>query len=325
MKYLILILPLLALPLAALAQGNSTDFVALTNIPALNEVGNAINTPEGLSLFLNNIYRLAIGAAAVVAVLQIMRAGIMYMGSDSGFAEKKEAKNLIGLAIGGLILVLSPVIVFSIINPEILSLKIGGEEGINGLKTELRETAPPPADGGTSGAGNGTVAPPSVIPNTGEVNTACRQFRDGDSLPANDSTAEACCSYQQSPTLSCAAAWSYTTTPPQHFCRCEFKGIITQQITYQTYYLYNSAQNKSVAQGLVPRDKTRVDTYVASCTSAGGQVKYESAATFFERRLKECPADTGVNSAKTYSNGGTSGNFTQYQCEDRKAKCEYRR
>ncbi|GEM_PF-5941669 len=115
---------LVSLPLLALAA-EGTDFVPLTNIPVLFDTGNAINTPEGLSIFLNNIYKVCIGVAAVIAVLQIMRAGIMYMGGDS-VTEKKDAKNLIAMSIGGLILVLSPVIVFSIINPEILSLEIGG-------------------------------------------------------------------------------------------------------------------------------------------------------------------------------------------------------
>ena len=127
MKHLTALLGLIALitlPLLALAA-EGTDFVPLTNIPVLFDTGNAINTPEGLSIFLNNIYKVCIGVAAVIAVLQIMRAGIMYMGGDS-VTEKKDAKNLIAMSIGGLILVLSPVIVFSIINPEILSLEIGG-------------------------------------------------------------------------------------------------------------------------------------------------------------------------------------------------------
>ncbi len=140
MKYLLLLLALLIIPSFALAQATSTGFVPLTNIPLLTETGN----PFSLESFLNGLYRIAIGAAAVIAVLQIMRAGIMYMGGDS-VTEKKEAKNLIGLAIGGLILVLSPVIVFSIINPEILSLKIGN---IEDLKVEL------------------TPSPPIVLPST---------------------------------------------------------------------------------------------------------------------------------------------------------------
>lgn len=141
MKYFAL-LALTFLPLLALAQATDTSFVPLTNIPVLFETGKAITTPEGLSLFLNNVYKICIGIAAVVAVLQIMRAGIMYMGSESGFAEKKEAKNLIALSIGGLILVLAPTIVFSIINPDILTLKI---KGIDALKVEPRTIAPLPS------------------------------------------------------------------------------------------------------------------------------------------------------------------------------------
>lgn len=114
---------LLFIPVLAFANVDA-DFVPLTNIPGLLETGRTVVGPEGLSSFLNSIYRICIGAAAVIAVLQIMRAGIMYMGGDS-VTEKKDAKNLIALSIGGLILVLSPVIVFSIINPRILDLEIG--------------------------------------------------------------------------------------------------------------------------------------------------------------------------------------------------------
>ncbi|KND46882.1 MAG: hypothetical protein AB199_00420 [Parcubacteria bacterium C7867-004] len=123
MKYIpLLVLALfISTPLIAGAAVD-TSFVPLTqNAPFLEGLGKSSSLP----LFLNNLYRICIGLAAVIAVLQIMRAGIMYMGGDS-FTEKKEAKNLIAMAIGGLILVLSPVVVFSIINPDILSLKIGG-------------------------------------------------------------------------------------------------------------------------------------------------------------------------------------------------------
>jgi hypothetical protein len=139
MKYALFILALLVIPALALAQDSSGGFVPLTNIPALYQTGNAFD----LSQFLNTLYRICIGAAAVIAVLQIMRAGIMYMGGDS-VTEKKEAKNLIGLSIAGLILVLSPVIVFSLVNPEILSLKIGRIEELNvDLATSTASTTTP--------------------------------------------------------------------------------------------------------------------------------------------------------------------------------------
>jgi len=155
MKYLtpaLAFLTLLLLPASVFAAETvNTQFVSLTNIPRVFDAGTVLNTPEGLSAFLNNIYRASIGIAAVIAVLQIMRAGVMYMGGDS-VTEKKEAKNLIGLAIGGLILVLSPVIVFSIINPRILDLKI---EGINDLDVDYRAV---------TGGGGGGTNPPVVTP-----------------------------------------------------------------------------------------------------------------------------------------------------------------
>lgn len=236
MKYFAYLVLFLGLPLLALAQG--TDFVPLTNIPAISEVGNAINTPDGLALFLNNIYKLCIGVAAVVAVLQIMRAGIIYMGGDS-VTEKKEAKNLIALAIGGLILVLSPVIVFSIINPEILSLKIGGIDKLRtatsspmvlvltASEAECREK------GGTPTGGE----PPRIIcevepgSEADEAERSCTNFRDF-TIISNQTTCspylgesyvavgEQCCSGMQSGNRCCALPKSVqdfqspTTTTP---------------------------------------------------------------------------------------------------------------
>ena len=138
-QYLFVALVSFALPAVALAAADTSSlgFVPLTSIPGIDSAGNAATLPD----FLNNVYKLSIGLAAVLAVLQIIRAGIMYMGGDS-ITEKKEARSLITLAIGGLVLVLSPVIVFSIINPKILDLKIEGLDeladtnfGANSLKS----------------------------------------------------------------------------------------------------------------------------------------------------------------------------------------------
>lgn len=117
------LLALALVPASLHAAGTDTSslgFVPLTNIPGIAQAGNSATLPD----FLNNLYKLCIGAAGILAVIQIIRAGIIYMGGDS-ITEKKEAKSIITLAISGLVLVLSPVIVFSIINPKILDLQIG--------------------------------------------------------------------------------------------------------------------------------------------------------------------------------------------------------
>lgn len=112
---LLVLLLLLGIPLLAAAQ----EFIPLTSVPAFKQ----INETGGLSGFLNQIYILCVGAAAVIAVIQLVRAGMLYSLGDS-FTEKKEAKHLITMSLLGLVLVLSPTIVFGIINPAILELRI---------------------------------------------------------------------------------------------------------------------------------------------------------------------------------------------------------
>lgn len=109
------ILALLLVPSAVLAS----DFVPLTSLPGLQETAQSGN----LSAFLNNLYKLCIGVAASLAVLQLIRAGVMYLGGDS-ITDKKQARELMVMSLFGLVLVLSPVVVFNIINPDILSLRV---------------------------------------------------------------------------------------------------------------------------------------------------------------------------------------------------------
>ena len=107
------LIALFALTLPAFAYAQGTDFIPLLpSLPGISETASS----NSLAPFLSQIYKICIGLAAVLAVLQIMRAGILYMGGDS-ITEKKQARELIGTALAGLLLVLSPVIVFSISNP----------------------------------------------------------------------------------------------------------------------------------------------------------------------------------------------------------------
>lgn len=184
MKYGILAFLLLSLPFVAFAQTGDTGFVSLTGIAGLRDSTDAPN----LAAFLNQVYKICIGLAAALAVLQIMRAGIMYMGGDS-VTEKKEAKNLIAVSIGGLILVLSPVIVFSIINPDILDLKI---TGIEKLDVPLTPTESVP-----------------LTPTTGDEQMACKL-----TYAETKSSTQACSTLGagwENVTASCCVAFSGTS------------------------------------------------------------------------------------------------------------------
>lgn len=133
-------LGLLSLPTLVFAD---EVFVPLTSIPGIDAV---TSNADSLSAFLNTVYRLCVGAAAVIAVIQITRAGVLYMVQDS-YHSKVDAKHLIRSSIFGLVLVLAPTIVFSIIDPRILDLKLDA----SGLR--LREL-------GSIDTGNGEEAPP---------------------------------------------------------------------------------------------------------------------------------------------------------------------
>lgn len=146
MRVLIIFIAALSVPLFVSAQ---EGFALLTGEDG--PLSNAAGTSD-LPAFLNQIYLLCIGIAVVVSILQIIRGGITWMLTDS-VMEKGQAKHLVTIAIMGLLLVLSPVIVFNIINPCILSLSLTGNEecegSLGGLAPEPLPPVPdaPPSSG----------------------------------------------------------------------------------------------------------------------------------------------------------------------------------
>lgn len=119
--FALVILSVLVLPAYVFAQSESGGFQPLTDIQALQFTGNSDSLPD----FLNSVYKVAIGLAAVIGVLQLMRAGLTWMTAGGSHEKIGEARGLIRDTFLGLLLVLAPTIVFSLINPDILSLRIG--------------------------------------------------------------------------------------------------------------------------------------------------------------------------------------------------------
>lgn len=119
---------------------NSNPVNLITDIPAFQNV----RTGEDMPAFLNSLYTICIGAAVVIAILQLIRGGITWMLADS-LTSKESARHSITIAIMGLILVLSPYIVFSIINPKILDLSI---TKLTLTVPEYRDSPQTPIEGG---------------------------------------------------------------------------------------------------------------------------------------------------------------------------------
>jgi len=118
-KILLLALILLGFAPHVFADG----FVPLAPIPGLTKDLGAVVGPDTLATFFNNLYKYLIGIAATLAVIEIIWGGIEISTKDS-VSQHSDGKERIQQAIFGLVLVLSPVLVFSIINPSILNLSL---------------------------------------------------------------------------------------------------------------------------------------------------------------------------------------------------------
>jgi len=162
--FLTVLIIALAVPLSAGAQytngnaqtiqnSNSSGFVPLAPIPGLTQGATA--DTAGLANFLNNLYKYLIGLAAALAVIMITWEGLRIATNQDNVSVITDSKGKIYNAIFGLILVLSPYLVFSIINPQILNLSLNL----------------PPLDTKTSSfVGGGTT---NAIPTTVDSATGC--------------------------------------------------------------------------------------------------------------------------------------------------------
>ncbi|CAN5710165.1 hypothetical protein BH11PAT2_BH11PAT2_08640 [soil metagenome] len=130
------------------AAAPATTFVPLNPIPGILDAASSPSLPT----FFNNLYKICIGVAASIAVLQLMRAGFMFMVNKGSVSHNEAAKSIISNSILGLVLVLSPAIVFGIINPSILNLNLN----VTALQPKPLATvdtsSPKPATGQFSGA-----------------------------------------------------------------------------------------------------------------------------------------------------------------------------
>lgn len=120
---------------ASVALAQSGDPISVT---PLTNIGLASSTPADIGGFINELYRYGIGVGAIAAVLVLIFGGFKYMTSQAP-GGKSDGRDAITRAILGLLLLLSPFIVFSVINSDItrfnLDLSFGGNVG--GNPTEL--------------------------------------------------------------------------------------------------------------------------------------------------------------------------------------------
>ena len=115
-----------------IVSAEEISYDLLAPIP-LAGTADTVTTQTAASAYIKGIVRLAIAAAAVLAVVRIIFAGIKYMSTEA-FQGKSEAKTDIQNAVWGLALAIGAYLILFTINPnlvkfnlEIPGLKIGGE------------------------------------------------------------------------------------------------------------------------------------------------------------------------------------------------------
>jgi hypothetical protein len=144
---------------------SAEGFTALAPIPGLTDAAT-VNTASGLgentlANFFNNLYKYLIGLAAVIAIIEIIIGGLEISTKDS-VSKNSLGKERIYNALFGLVLVLSPVLVFSIINPSILNLSLN--------LPKLNET---PTTSSSAPAGTSTTPPPANPALTAAIAAGC--------------------------------------------------------------------------------------------------------------------------------------------------------
>jgi hypothetical protein len=249
-----------AAPAAQTVQSQSSSgsgFVALAPIPGLTQ-GVTADT-AGLANFFNNLYKYLIGLAAILAVIEIIWGGLEYSTQDS-VSKKSDGKERIQQAIFGLVLVLSPVLVFSIINPSILNLS---------LNLPKLDTVSGPSTG--TGNGTGTTVTDTTSGCTAVTGTLLKK--------ASCSTTAAAQSFAASCTgsgavLSCQTENSSgcTDTTYQATCTSDSAG---PYVFLDTSHYLNPVQIFSnyiplASSGSNPNNGSQAVQFAQTCTNDGG-------------------------------------------------------
>jgi hypothetical protein len=92
------------------------------NVKCVTDVG-----ASNLGNYINSLYKLAVAAAGVLAVLMIVMGGFSYISTDA-ISNKEEGKHQIKMALGGLMVVFASYVILNTINPQLVELNIVSEK-----------------------------------------------------------------------------------------------------------------------------------------------------------------------------------------------------
>jgi hypothetical protein len=104
--------------------GGTPGFVSLANYNQSTQFNGILTSGGSLSGYLNAIFTTVLSVGAVLAVLRIAWAGYLYMGSADMWGSKQQAREMLGDAIIGLLLLFGIYLILYQINPNLLNLNV---------------------------------------------------------------------------------------------------------------------------------------------------------------------------------------------------------
>ncbi len=225
-----------------------TSFVSMSQFPAFNSSASG-----GLSGFINSLYKYLIGIAAILAVLEITWGGFLWMGSGASVTSKEAGRNKIMMALTGLLLVLSPVIIFSIINPSVLSLKLG-TKAINitqpSQNSDSNQTTFAPSTGCVP-AGGGPLLKKYTCAGGTQV-SAVEKY---------------CTAPLSQPTLTCSAKNYEGCVKQTLYC-----SVIKAPLLQAYEFVFNTSPLTIGEKIFFPKSSSTFKTFTKNCTGSGGVV-----------------------------------------------------
>ena len=242
--------------LAETSQDGS-GFTALAPITNLTDSrSTSVVNSDSLAKFLNNLYKYLVGLAAILAVIEIIYSGILIAVNRDSVSTIIDRKGRIAQAILGLVLVLSPVLVFSIINPSILNLSLNLPE-IN-TRTTGDITGP------------GASLPPAPA-------TGCTLIHIGDYLES-----ALCASRDAALAYDCQNTTGLTLQAPPPCKKVDagsgdcldtptvYCAGKTTQLTYYEYYGVRPSYALAPPSIVIPSDRDAENSFKSGCAGDGG-------------------------------------------------------
>lgn len=255
------------------AESDGKGFVALAPIPGLTDSQENV-TANTLANFFNNLYKYLIGLAAALAVVMIVWGGLEIATTDS-VSKHGAGRERITQAILGLVLVLAPVLVFSIINPSILNLSLN----LPALNTK---------NSGWTGNGGGGAGLTEKQTATGALSVFDGEYMDF--VKFTDSEAAKSYACQEKAQVKTLFNCSQTNTQDGK-CAEQYVACITPSLSYTSIVVDPRSLNNAV----ITQDPQ--DVYTAYRGECSRLIEEES------KIRKESPGFSGSIVSNDYPNG----------------------